>query len=224
MVFFDLDDTLMNHRHATRAGALVLHRYGVEGWEDFEGFLNHWSALCDAMFQRYADGEMTYVEQRVARILSLWPALSASEVTKRCNAYRKADEAAWALFPDVLPCLDALADRPLGIISNGDRMQQRRKLDFLGISGRFKVVVISDEAGVGKPDARIFQQACAQAGEPAAACWHIGDRLDKDPLAATAAGLRGIWLNRLPAVPADSRVTTIRSLSEVPPLVQAGEK
>lgn len=221
MVFFDLDDTLMDHREATRAGALILHRYGVEGRENFQGFLSHWSVLCDAMFQRYADGEMTYVEQRVARMLSLWPSLSSGEVTKRLNAYLKAYASAWALFPDVLPCLDALADRPLGIITNGNQVQQRRKLDFLGISGRFKVVVISDEAGVGKPDARIFQQACAQAAEPVEACWHIGDRLDKDPRAATAAGLRGIWLNRLPTVPADPQVTTIRSLSELPPLVQA---
>jgi FMN phosphatase YigB (HAD superfamily) len=49
---------------------------------------------------------------------------------------------------------------------------------------------------VAKPDPRIFELACGHLGVPARAAVYVGDRLEVDAVAAMAAGLRGIWLNR----------------------------
>lgn len=51
-------------------------------------------------------------------------------------------------------------------------------------------------APVAKPDPRIFELACGHLGVPARAAVYVGDRLEVDAVAAMAAGLRGIWLNR----------------------------
>jgi putative hydrolase of the HAD superfamily len=44
---------------------------------------------------------------------------------------------------------------------------------------------------------------------------YVGDRLDVDAQGATAAALRGVWLNRRGAAPAPG-VETITSLAELP--------
>jgi putative hydrolase of the HAD superfamily len=54
---------------------------------------------------------------------------------------------------------------------------------------------------------------------PARAAVYVGDRLEVDALAATAAGLRGIWLNRAGgAVP--PRAEAVDNLTDLPSLLQ----
>ena len=56
-------------------------------------------------------------------------------------------------------------------------------------------------------------------GVPPHAAVYIGDRLEVDALAATAAGLRGIWLNRTgDAVPPG--VEAVDNLTDLPSLLE----
>ena len=48
----------------------------------------------------------------------------------------------WTLFDDVLPCLQALSQHRIGIISNGNAEQQKRKLAQTGIAAFFAVFQI----------------------------------------------------------------------------------
>jgi HAD superfamily hydrolase (TIGR01509 family) len=136
-------------------------------------------------------------------------------------AYTATTASAAALFPDVLPALDALRHVPLCIISNGEETQQRGKLRATGILERFSIVVVSSEVGAAKPSAGIFAAACRRAGQGPSGCLHLGDSPTHDALAGAAAGLRGVWLARDPSVVPDPRVPTIRSLADLPPLVRA---
>jgi putative hydrolase of the HAD superfamily len=130
------------------------------------------------------------------------------------------------LFDDVLPCLDALGDRRIGVITNGEDGPQRAKLAALGLDGRVEPVVCSGAVGVAKPDARIFGIACDAAGIPADRACYVGDRLRTDATGAARAGLRGIWLDRAGVASPDELaeaeqegVAVIRSLAAVPALV-----
>ena len=70
-----------------------------------------------------------------------------------------------------------------------------------------------------KPDPRTFELAYLRLGVPARAAVYVGDQLEVDALAATAVGLRGIWLNRNGgAVP--SGVEAIDSLTDLPSLLE----
>jgi putative hydrolase of the HAD superfamily len=66
----------------------------------------------------------------------------------------------------------------------------------LNLGHRFRVVVISEEVRVAKPAPGIYLIACRRAGVRPSDAIYVGDRLEDDALAARAAGLRGIWLNR----------------------------
>lgn len=224
MIFFDLDDTLLDDRTAMRVMVDTLLRDRTEGVEGYPGLFEKWWELADTMYQRSLAGEPGYERHAFRRrkvVQGVWPALDEAAADRIVVSISSVYKEAWRLFPDVLPCLAALAPERFGVITNGQVEQQVEKLDRLGIRDRFAVVVVSSDAGFAKPDARIFHEACRRAGELPAACWMVGDRIDKDPLPSTAAGLRGVWLNRDPAVPADPRTTTIRSLAELPALIRA---
>ena len=56
--------------------------------------------------------------------------------------------------------------------------------------------VISEGAGLRKPDPAIFQFAAAQAGQSLDGAWMIGDSAQADIEGARGVGLPGVWLHR----------------------------
>jgi len=82
----------------------------------------------------------------------------------------------------------------LGVVSNGTTLAQNTKIDQLGLRPLLDAVVISETAGVKKPDRRIFEMALAQLNLPPQAVAFVGDHPVNDVLAAEAAGMTAIWL------------------------------
>ena len=219
MIFFDIDDTLVTHSQAQSQAARLF-------WEAFADRLPYsqpefpavWDAVMQKHFAAFAAGQISFAEHRRRRMREIFAdALSEGEADALFQAYLRHYEDCWALFDDVLPCLDALRSCPLGIISNGSGEQQRRKLHRLGIADRFDVVVISEEVGIWKPKPEIFWEACRQAEMEPGDCMYVGDSLATDALASQAAGLRGVWLNRPSLSGAD--VLTISNLNDLENLV-----
>ncbi len=83
-------------------------------------------------------------------------------------------------------------------------------------------MIVSGECGVAKPAPRIFELACDAMGVPPSQAVYIGDRRDVDAEGACAAGLHGIWIDRLGASAADPDVPLrrIRSLAELPAVLE----
>lgn len=85
---------------------------------------------------------------------------------------------------------------PVAVLSNGDQEQQEDKVIRTGLDRYIDAVLASGQLGVAKPDPRAFAAACSRLTVPPEAAVYVGDRLDVDAVAASRAGLRGIWLNR----------------------------
>jgi putative hydrolase of the HAD superfamily len=109
----------------------------------------------------------------------------------------------------------------LGIISNGDKYQQRQKLRDLKILDRFEVIVISDDIGISKPNPEIFWHGCKKANESHADCYYIGDDLHTDAKAASEARLKGIWLNREQKKRKDKTIIEISALYQLSEVIQS---
>ena len=96
------------------------------------------------------------------------------------------------LFDDALPALQYLSRRwPVVALSNGNADVQQ-----MGLGHYFHATVSAREAGVPKPDARIFHQAAMAAGVGPDQVLHIGDDAHLDTQGAMQAGLQAVWLNR----------------------------
>jgi putative hydrolase of the HAD superfamily len=89
--------------------------------------------------------------------------------------------------------LTRLAERfRLGVVSNGSGATQRAKLRALALEPLFDPIVISEEVGVRKPDARIFGLAVAGWKVPLENVLFVGDDPVSDIEGAKAAGLRAL--------------------------------
>lgn len=105
-----------------------------------------------------------------------------------------------ALFDDVLPCLERLRDAGcrLGLITDGRPIQQHRKLDALGIRGRFDKIIVTDELGIEhrKPDPlpfRIMAEAVAVAYKDIV---YVGDNPAKDFAVAAQLPITTVHIRR----------------------------
>jgi putative hydrolase of the HAD superfamily len=125
------------------------------------------------------------------------------------------EPSAWAIYPDVLPTLDALsaAGLSLAVVSNWDSYLPTL-LDRLGLASRFASIAVSAIEETGKPDPEIFRRACARVSVQPKEVLHVGDSLKEDYEGARAAGLSALLLDRTDqhADMADR----IRSLDELP--------
>jgi len=232
VILFDLDDTLFAHREAVNAGALsVLRQLDVPPSTELEDAeVARWTELEELHYTRYLTGDLDYLGQRRARARDFLAPYGVEFVTDAeaetwFEHYLGHYRDAWDVYPDTMSVLGALADRRLGIITNGELDFQLAKIAATGLAPLFEHVIASGEFGFTKPDARIFHAACAAFGVTPSDAVYIGDRLHTDAIGATNAGLRGIWIDRLGATPADlaeaeaSGVSVITSLAELPALL-----
>ncbi len=101
------------------------------------------------------------------------------------------------LFDDVASTLDNLKRRGLvlGMISNVDS-DMSDVFAQLGLTNRLGVIVTSSDAGVGKPDPGIFEEALRRADVRPAEAVYVGDQYQVDIVGARGAGMEGILLDR----------------------------
>jgi len=99
------------------------------------------------------------------------------------------------LSPNAAGAVRELAARGvrLGIVSNTGRtpgIVLRQVLERFGLLEYFDAISYSDEVGVRKPAAEIFQVTLARAGVAAEEAVHIGDNPDADVVGAQGVGMR----------------------------------
>jgi putative hydrolase of the HAD superfamily len=82
------------------------------------------------------------------------------------------------------------------VVTNGTVEQQERKLRHTSLDREVAGWVISEGAGIRKPDPGIFQLAAARAEQSLEGAWMIGDSAEADIGGARNAGLPSVWLHR----------------------------
>ncbi len=212
-VFFDVDDTLVDFDSAARTAFGTI--FGEQA--DYSA----WTALSRQWYPRHPK-ELSWADMRVGRTAAFLESLGRHDDPDATEARRmQIIEDSYQLFTDVLACLSQLRrlGLRLGVITNSEAAHQRRKLGRVGLRDAFDVVVISGEVGVSKPEPAIFEHACAAIDVAAGEALHVGDRLDLDALGARDAGLSGVWLDRPGVAAGESQVPVVRSLAELPALI-----
>ena len=221
MIFFDVDDTLINQRKAERQavaapGALRRLAGTIAKRKRFVLRVARASRQAQCGFflpakfrcRNSGDGACASFSRGVKKCCRAAKRISSLPVTSttigRTGAYSTTfchSSTGWAVM--------AAASLP-----NGSTAQQKLKLQQTGIAHHFDVVVVAEEIGVAKPERDIFIAACEEARCPAASCVYVGHSLERDALASAAAGLRPFLLDR-ECAQADARVETIGSLYEL---------
>ncbi|MEU3826379.1 HAD family hydrolase [Streptomyces sp. SID161] len=227
-VVWDVDDTLFDYTTADRAGMRAHLR--AEGLlradEGVERALLRWREITDAQWARFSAGEVDFLTQRRDRTrVFLGRELTDDEADAWFRRYLAHYEAAWSLFPDVLPVLEVLAtSHRHAVLSNSSITVQEHKLRVLGLLDRFETVLCAAELGVAKPQPGAFLAVCEALGLPPREVAYVGDHPEIDGRGAAEAGLLSVWIDRGTAV---ARVVgevvahRISTLAELPALVRA---
>ena len=111
-------------------------------------------------------------------------------------AYHDTKQAYLKPDPEVIPTLIALRDKGyrLGVVSNGRSTKQWEKIIRLGLHHFFDAVVISEEVGSEKPDAKIFRETLEKLEAKPQETIYVGDHLETDILGANKAGIVSVMM------------------------------
>ena len=201
LLFFDLDDTLVDHRAAEEAAHRAMHEElgGVFKGIAVEKWLARYRERNFALWTAYGRGEIDRHElshRRFAEPLQDFELDPAHGETIR-TTYLGHYERNWVLVDGAEEILE-FASRcgVVGILSNGLREQQWNKIQTFRLDRWVTHVVLSEEVGAMKPDRAIYDAAWKAAGGRNVRKVYVGDSWETDVLGAKAAGWFPVWFDR----------------------------
>ena len=194
-LLFDLDDTLMDHTAAARAG--------VDEWCRQRGLNTgqhqRFAAIERKWFTAYERGEVSHQSQRIARCREfLGEDMDDAAALAAYDGYLAAYQSQWRAFADARPTLEwALASGfRVGILTNGQREMQQAKLEAGGLALADVPLIPTVELGYPNPPRQAYLAACERLDVTPAETLMVGDSLENDVLGARRAGLRAVYLDR----------------------------
>jgi len=201
-VLFDVDDTLVDTRGAFRHSLTSVAAAYLRTTPTPEELTLTWRTDAGGHYRAHTRGEISYREQRKRRANELHtmydgPHLDDDAYDAWNADFEQAFRDGWRAHDDAASCLDALeaAGIAYGALSNAAVAYQEEKLAACGLA-RVPMLVGVDTLGFGKPDRRVFALAAERLGFAPHQIAYVGDELDIDAVAASAAGMTGIWLDR----------------------------
>ncbi|SNR24111.1 HAD family hydrolase [Actinoplanes regularis] len=212
-VLFDLDGTLGDHDGSvTTALTAWLPTVGLVA--DPETIMR-WHDVAETHLAAWRRREIGYQEQRRRRLRDLGFEYGPEALDEIFAGYLVEYENAYRAYADVPEALAAVAEAGLrtAVLTNGSAPQQSGKLARMGLAD-LGPVWTPDDLGMAKPDPGAFRGAITRWGLRPGEVLSVGDRHDLDVLAARAAGLRAVHLDRLGTGPEDEphRIGSLREL------------
>ncbi|MDP1721407.1 MAG: HAD family hydrolase [Candidatus Nanopelagicaceae bacterium] len=218
-VGFDLDGTLFDHCGAASAGLATLLQERDWVYEGMANLGQEWIRIERGYFADYVAGNLTIGEQRRMRMRDFLAMANVevrdAELDELVKSYLSHYANSWIAYPDVRPTLDRLRNSGfrLAVLTNGQQEQQEAKLVRMGIRDMFESVLAIGTLSVPKPDAKAFMELSLILGSEPWEVAYVGDDPHGDAIAATNAGLHGVWLNREGQETPEGVETEINSLA-----------
>ena len=211
-LFFDLDHTLWDFETNSRATLIDLYKeLDLEGkantnFDHFHHTYHHHNTI---YWDRFRKG---YINREELRWKRMWRTLVDFNISDEALAkamserYLEILPTKTSLFPHCKELLTYLSEKsyPMHLITNGFEKTQHLKLKNSGIDHYFKEIITSEQAGIMKPHAAIFEYALNKAGTTAEKTIMVGDTLEVDMLGAINAGMDTAYFN--PAEPPTAKI------------------
>ncbi|MEM6784404.1 MAG: HAD-IA family hydrolase [Bacteroidota bacterium] len=198
-VYFDLDDTLLDHHAAQDAALAALHHdyAALFGDHDLADVQTVYAAANRRLWQAYGEGRITRHDLQHERFAALIDAFELDGIAPLAMGaqYMRRYAEAWHWMDGAEAAFLRVAHRyPVGILTNGFAEAQHAKLDrFPILRERSEAIVVSEEVGVMKPQPGIFAHATQAAGVHADDILYVGDSLHSDVEGGTAFGWHVAW-------------------------------
>jgi len=200
-VFFDLDETLLQHTGSPRDLVFEIHAAHADAFDgiDAKTFSQTLWRKAHDMWHMMFDGVLpgtvarAYMFKNTLRELNADTDLAAVMIEE----FEVGMLANTRPYPGAEDVLTALNDAGIttGIITNGYTHMQRRKIEHHNLHERVQHIFVSEAVGAHKPDHRIFMTALSKTNSQADQAMHVGDHLINDIQGALDAGMHAAYYN-----------------------------
>ncbi|MCD9854052.1 YjjG family noncanonical pyrimidine nucleotidase [Epilithonimonas sp. JDS] len=222
-IFFDLDNTLWDHRknaYLTIKELFSQQKISETYNIDFELFHDAYHEINEKLWEQIRDGE---IDKEYLRKYRFYNTFLRFEVDNQDLAdyfeHHFLDEILKynELVPGAADLLDYLEanDYTMHIISNGFQEVTERKCVLSGIADYFETITSADSVGVRKPRPEIFQHSLDLARAEKSESILIGDDWIADVKGAQRFGIDVIFFDVYGDNPQEANLKVIKQLSEV---------
>jgi len=221
-LLFDFDNTLVDFNHCAYEGLKdTFKKYNIE-WTEANYKL--YKKINHQLWSDFEKGLNTTEDIRQQRFSLFLEALNITGIDGyEMNAhYLERIVAHPKIIDTTIESLDMLKDKyTLGIVTNGLKEVQRRRIANHGLEKYFNHIVVSDEIDLAKPDPKYFQYAFDKIDEvDKSKVLVIGDNITSDIGGAQSFGFKTCWFNpndkqNLTGITPDYRVHNLKELVEL---------
>ncbi|MDE5953707.1 MAG: YjjG family noncanonical pyrimidine nucleotidase [Duncaniella sp.] len=219
-IWFDLDDTLIDFHANSRMALRII--YDECRLDRFFNSPDEWAGTYEShnltLWARYSRAEITQEFLRIDRFATpLRPHWEGDEESLK-EFSRKLDPLYLTRLAEQTALVEGACeilaylrahDYNIGILSNGFKDVQHRKLTHTGLDRFVDLTVLSDDIGINKPDPRLYRHAMERASTPDPSLHvMIGDNRDTDIAGALAAGWKAVLFDdKVTAMTVGDKVT-----------------
>ena len=222
-LFFDLDHTLWDFEQNSRTVLAQLFQdfhLQAKGVSKLKSFQDEFEQQNDKFWTRFRRGQVNREELRWKRF---WHTLMHFDIRDHVLAmalsesYLQLLPQQSVLMPFAIELLNYCRDKnyQLHLITNGFEQTQRLKLKQSGIDNYFGKMITSQDCGVLKPNAKIFDCAVKTTAAEVSSSLMIGDGLEADVLGAQAFGMDQVFFNARKAEHVERPTYEVSSLQEL---------
>lgn len=198
-IFFDLDHTLWDFEtNSNIAFETIFKKFNVG--IDLQKFLNYYKDINQNYWRMYRNEQITKEELRVGRLKDTFVKINQKYdkelIDNLSIEYIEVLPNSNQLFDGTYEILDHLYSKyKLHIITNGFSEVQYKKMENSGLTKYFDKIITSEDAGVKKPNPKIFKYALQLAEASSNESVMIGDSWEADIMGALDYGIDAIFFN-----------------------------
>ena len=214
-IYFDLDDTLLDH-HSAQEAALedVFNHYTLfeENGVTYSIFKEKYAGVNKKLWLAYAQHKIERPYLQFHRFYDTLEALSFNSVNDLDALSKEMGEYYIGQYADHWRWMDGAEEAfnqirqnfPIGLMTNGFAETQRKKCKRFDLYDKSEELVIAEEVGYMKPQPEIFRHATEKSGYEPQHIRFVGDSYHDDIQGAHPHGWKTAWYNPKNKSPEDN--------------------
>lgn len=196
-IYFDLDDTLLDHKKAEEAALRDVHdHFDFFANTEPEKLIRIYHDINKRLWERYGHGSIDRMQLQRLRFENSLDDLTLdnSRYAEVGQYYMQCYHSHWRWIDGAREALERIVKKyDTGIITNGFSEIQEAKFDFFSLRDKVKHLIISEEIGVMKPNPGIFEYATRLAGCDKKDILYVGDSFSSDIEGGYGYGWHTAW-------------------------------